>query len=409
MENLALLEKLSFERIAGSKEEYRAAMIIKEEIEKMGLNATLEPFEIEFPEEVTATFEITAPQNQSFEVTGVGMAGVTKGLEAPFYYGQDLDEISLSQMKGKIVLFNGALRYDSYKKIIQAGAVGFITFNGSVYDTEIEVEDRYLRPKLQELGKIPGVTMSIHDAQTLVRLNPTTVRLTVNAKESTRTSHNLVVTLPGDIEDEIICFSGHYDSVRHSKGVYDNATGALAVLDFLKYFSQKKPKRTLKFLWLGTEERGLIGATQYVKAHQETIDQYKLNINLDMLGVVLGTDIACVTGEEAITHYIDFVAKELNFAIKTSTGVYPSDSTPFADGGVPAITFARGAVVGGAQIHSKKDVIDFISVESFNQTVEFIQAFASRVIEAEVCPIPSTMPKKMLEELDDYLLRKIAE
>jgi len=409
LENLALLEKLSFERIAGSKEEYRAAMIIKEEIEKMGLNATLEPFEIEFPEEVTATFEITAPQNQSFEVTGVGMAGVTKDLEAPFYYGQDLDEISLSQMKGKIVLFNGALRYDSYKKIIQAGAVGFITFNGSVYDAEIEVEDRYLRPKLQELGKIPGVTMSIHDAQTLVRLNPTTVRLTVNAKESTRTSHNLVVTLPGDIEDEIICFSGHYDSVRHSKGVYDNATGALAVLDFLKYFSQKKPKRTLKFLWLGTEERGLIGATQYVKAHQETIDQYKLNINLDMLGVVLGKDIACVTGEEAITHYIDFVAKELNFAIKTSTGVYPSDSTPFADGGVPAITFARGAVVGGAQIHSNKDVIDFISVESFNQTVEFIQAFASRVIEAEVCPIPSTMPKKILEELDDYLLRKIAE
>ena len=54
-------------------------------------------------------------------------------------------------------------------------------------------------------------------------------------------------------------------------------------------------------------------------------------------------------------------------------------------------------------------MIDFISVESFNQTVEFIQAFASRVIEAEVCPIPSTMPKKMLEELDDYLLRKIAE
>ena len=409
MENLALLEKLSFERIAGSKEEYRAAMIIKEEIEKMGLNATLEPFEIEFPEEVTATFEVTAPQNQSFEITGVGMTGVTKGLEAPSYYGQDLDEISLSQMKGKIVLFNGALRYDSYKKIIQAGAVGFITFNGSVYDAEIEVEDRYLRPKLQELGKIPGVTMSIHDAQTLVRLNPTTVRLTVNAKESTRTSHNLVVTLPGDIEDEIICFSGHYDSVRHSKGVYDNATGALAVLDFLKYFSQKKPKRTLKFLWLGTEERGLIGATQYVKTHQETIDQYKLNINLDMLGVVLGKDIACVTGEEAITHYIDFVAKELNFAIKTSTGVYPSDSTPFADGGVPAITFARGAVVGGAQIHSKKDVIDFISVESFNQTVEFIQAFASRVIEAEVCPIPSTMPKKMLEELDDYLMRKIAE
>lgn len=409
MENLALLEKLSFERVAGSKEEYQAAMIIKEEIEKLGLSAELEPFEIEFPEEVTATFEVTEPVKQSFTVTGVGMAGVTEGLEADFFYGDDLDEISLSQMKGKIVLFNGGVRYDAYKKIVKAGAVGFITFNGSVYDEEIELEERFLRPKLQELGKLPGVTMSIHDAEALVRLDPKKVKLTVSGKESTRTSHNLVVTLPGEIEDEIICFSGHYDSVRHSKGVYDNATGALAILDFLKHFSQNKPKRTLKFIWCGTEERGLIGATAYVKAHQETIENYKLNINLDMLGVVLGKDIACVTGEEAVTHYIDFVAKELNFPIRTTTGVYPSDSTPFADGGVPAITFARGAAGGGAEIHSKKDVIDFISVESFNKTVDFIISFASRVIESEIFPIPGSMPEKMKEELDKYLLRKIEE
>lgn len=409
LKNLALLEKLSFERVAGSKEEYQAAMIIKEEIEKLGLTAEIEPFEIEFPEEVTATFEITEPVKQSFTVTGVGMAGVTDGLEAEFFYGDDLDEISLSQMKGKIVLFNGSVRYDAYKKIVKAGAVGFITFNGSVYDEEIELEERFLRPKLQELGKLPGVTMSIHDAEALVRLDPKKVKMAVSGKESTRTSHNLVVTLPGEIEDEIICFSGHYDSVRHSKGVYDNATGALAILDFLAHFSQNKPKRTLKFIWCGTEERGLIGAAAYVKAHEESIEKYKLNINLDMLGVVLGKDVACVTGEEAVTHYIDFVAKELNFPIRTTTGVYPSDSTPFADGGVPAITFARGAAGGGAEIHSKKDVIDFISVESFNKTVDFIISFATRVIEAEIFPIPATMPEKMKEELDKYLLRKIED
>ncbi|MHC5267693.1 M28 family peptidase [Enterococcus sp. LJL98] len=409
MENLALLEKLSFERVAGSKEEYRAAMIMKEEIEKLGLTAELEPFEIEFPEEVTATFEVTQPVKQSFTVTGVGMAGVTDGLEADFFYGDDLDDISLSQMKGKIVLFNGGLRYAAYKKIVAAGAVGFVTFNGSLYDETVDLEERFLRPKLQELGKLPGVTMSIHDAEALVRLKPEKVKLTVHGKECTRTSHNLVVTLPGEIEDEIICFSGHYDSVRHSNGVYDNATGAVAILDFLKHFSQTKPKRTLKFIWCGTEERGLLGATAYVKAHEEKLEDYKLNINLDMLGVVLGKDIACVTGEEAVTHYIDFVAKELNFAIKTSTGVYPSDSTPFADGGIPAITFARGAAGGGAEIHSKKDVIDFISVESFNQTVDFIIAFATRVIEAEVFPIPRKMPEKMKEALDKYLLRKIED
>lgn len=406
MENLELLKKISFERVAGSKEEYQAAMIIKEEIEKLGLEAEIEPFEIEFPEEVTATFEILEPVAQSFEVTGVGLAGVTEGLEGEFIYIDDLNAISLAKAKGKIALFNGGLTFANYKKIVDAGVIGFITFNGSVYDETIDIDERYLRPKLQELGKLPGVNMSIHDAETLVRLNPQKVKLAVSGKVSTRTSHNLVVTLPGEIEDEVICFSGHYDSVRHSKGVYDNATGSLAILDFLKHFSQTKPKRTLKFLWCGTEERGLIGSTAYVAAHQEEMPQYKLNINLDMLGVVLGKDIASVTGEEAITHYIDFVAKELGFGIQTSTGVYPSDSTPFADGGVPAITFARGAAPGGATIHSKKDVIDFISVESFNKTVDFIINFAERIIGADVFPIPTTMPEKMKEELDKYLLRK---
>lgn len=406
MENLELLKKISFERVAGSKEEYQAAMIIKEEIEKLGLEAEIEPFEIEFPEEVTATFEILEPVAQSFEVTGVGLAGVTEGLEGEFIYIDDLNAISLAKAKGKIALFNGGLTFANYKKIVDAGVIGFITFNGSVYDETIDIDERYLRPKLQELGKLPGVNMSIHDAETLVRLNPQKVKLAVSGKVSTRTSHNLVVTLPGEIEDEVICFSGHYDSVRHSKGVYDNATGSLAILDFLKHFSQTKPKRTLKFLWCGTEERGLVGSTAYVAAHQEEMTQYKLNINLDMLGVVLGKDIASVTGEEAITHYIDFVAKELGFGIQTSTGVYPSDSTPFADGGVPAITFARGAAVGGATIHSKKDVIDFISVENFNKSVDFIIAFAERIISADVFPIPTTIPEKMKEELDKYLLRK---
>ena len=408
MENLDLLTALGFERIAGSKEEVKARHIIQEEVEKLGLSATVEPFEIAFPADVQATLTV-GETNQSFQVTGVGMAGVTDGLEAPFIYADDLDAIHVTQLKDKIVLFNGGLRYVNYKKIIEAGAVGFITFNGSVYDETVEIEERYLRPKLQELGKIPGVTMSINDAEALVRLNPKTVNLTVTGKEITRTSHNLVVTIPGEIREEVICFSAHYDSVRHSKGIYDNATGVVAVLDFLKHFSQNKPKRTLKFIWCGTEERGLLGSAAYVKAHEEELKDYKLNINIDMLGVVLGNDIACVTGDESIKHAIDFVAKEVGFGLKTSDGVYPSDSTSFADGGVPAITFARSAAPGGAAIHSKKDVIDFISVEAFNRSVDFIITFATRLIEANTFPIPQTMPKKILEELDKYLLRTIEE
>jgi hypothetical protein len=46
-----------------------------------------------------------------------------------------------------------------------------------------------------------------------------------------------------------------------------------------------------------------------------------------------------------------------------------------------------------------------LSIPSFNQSVAFIIAFATRIIEAKVIPIPSTMPKDMREELDEYLAR----
>jgi hypothetical protein len=125
-----------------------------------------------------------------------------------------------------------------------------------------------------------------------------------------------------------------------------------------------------------------------------------------MIGAVLGHDVACATATEAVIHYVDFVANELGHGIKISQGVYPSDSTPFADGGVPALTFARGAAPGGPVIHSKKDVVDFLSIDSFNKSVAFIIAFASRIIDAKVMPIPQEISEKMKEELDIYLLRK---
>jgi hypothetical protein len=57
-------------------------------------------------------------------------------------------------------------------------------------------------------------------------------------------------------------------------------------------------------------------------------------------------------------------------------------------------------------IHSKKDVVDFLSIDSFNKSVAFIIAFASRIIDAKVMPIPQEISEKMKEELDIYLLRK---
>ena len=103
------------------------------------------------------------------------------------------------------------------------------------------------------------------------------------------------------------------------------------------------------------------------------------------------------------------MGKELGFEIASKQGVYSSDSTPFADNGVPAISFARLAPRGGLEIHSRKDVIDFLDEKTFYKTCEFVNYFASRVVNSVVFPIPKEIPDEMKKELDIYLGRKERE
>ena len=216
----------------------------------------------------------------------------------------------------------------------------------------------------------------------------------------------MITTLEGKRENEIILIVAHYDSVKYSKGIYDNATGVLSALNLLEYLSKKELERTVKFVFCGSEERGLLGSKAYVIAHKNQMKKYKLAINIDMIGVSLGKDIAQVTGDESVVQYLDFIANEEGFSLHTTQGIYPGDASAFADAGVPAITFTRKAVLGGAVIHSRKDILDLIDTKAFQKTTCFIQEFTNRVVNAKALPIEQTIPKRIQEALDVYFLRK---
>lgn len=220
------------------------------------------------------------------------------------------------------------------------------------------------------------------------------------------TSHNVVATIPGTTKKhEIVCFTAHYDSVPFSTGAYDNGTGSATILEALAYFSKVRPTRTLKFIWCGSEEMGLLGSKAYTEAHKEELSAYKLCINIDMTGVVIGKDFACCTSEKSLVHYINYMGKEVGFPIVAKQGVYSSDSTPFADHGVPAISFARLSPKGGAEIHSRKDVLDFLSADIYYKTCEFVISFAQRMLDSIYFPVEQTIPEEMKKELDTYLGR----
>lgn len=401
------LKKLSFERIGGSSKEKEAANMIKAEIEKLGLEAKIETFEVDFP--LIKEAKLVTSNSKEYKVTGYGMTGntLTNGLTKQFKYIQEGYDVDLEDVKDKIVLTHQRFTVKLYEKLVNKQVAGIIVFSGSIYDNE-ETSDlgiNILREINYSKGKIPAVTLRAIDAHNLILENPNEITLTLIQEENKAISQNVITEIKGE-KDETIVFTAHYDSVVFSSGAYDNGTGTTTLLQLIDYYKNQKPKRTLKFIFTGSEEKGLLGSKAFVKEHKEELENYKLCINVDMIGAVLGYDIACCTSEMSLVNYIDYLGKEVGFAIKPYQGVYSSDSTPFADNNVPAISFARLAPIGGLTIHTRKDVIDYLDEKNYFETINFIITFADKMINSYSFPIPKTIPDNMKLELDYYLFRK---
>jgi hypothetical protein len=120
----------------------------------------------------------------------------------------------------------------------------------------------------------------------------------------------------------------------------------------------------------------------------------------------MGKFIVCVTGEEKLVHYITYMGSELGFPVSGRQEVYSSDSTPFADKGVPALSFARLAPGPTGTIHNSYDTIALMSGRQMEEDVAFIAAFTQRMADACRCPVGRTIPDNMKDKLDIYLTRK---
>ena len=103
------------------------------------------------------------------------------------------------------------------------------------------------------------------------------------------------------------------------------------------------------------------------------------------------------------------MAAEEGFGISVSQKVYSSDSTPFADKGVPALSFARIAPNNTATIHNRYDTLEVMSAQQMADDMEFIRNFVERMANAKRCPVARVIPDNMKDKLDIYLLRKRGE
>ena len=391
----------AYVRTGGSPEELKCAQYLVGKCAEMGLHADLEAFEVEMASIETARLVV---DGEEIPCKGYLCAGSGE-VEAPFLYLPNTDACSLSQCRGKIVMVDGYLGYWIYQDLLENGAVGFITYDGNANYTDEDIDQRELRSYVSKGNKLPGVNINAKAAIRLIRQGVSSVKITLKQEETRGQSHNVVLDLPGEVPETVV-LTAHYDSTSLSQGAYDNMSGSVGLLGIAEYFAAHPHRYSLRFIWCGSEERGLLGSKAYCAAHEEELNRIVLNINLDMIGSIMGKFIACCTSEEKLVHYISYMASELGFGIDARQDVYSSDSTPFADKGIPAVSFARIAPQNTATIHNSYDTIALMMGEHMVKDIEFITAFTARMACAAYCPVAREMPGNMKEKLDIYLSRK---
>ena len=399
---MKIFEDTAYVRMGGSMEELRAAEYIKDCCAAMGLNATIESFDVDM-----ATIHEAKLFADGVEVTCKGYLNAGSAtVEAPFYYLRATDKQSLSHCRGKIVMIDGYLGFGIYQDILENGALGYITYDGHVNYADNDIDQRELRAFVAQGNKLPGVNINAKDAVELIRKGVTTAKIVLKQHEYVGKSRNVVLDLPGQVP-EYIALTAHYDSTSLSQGAYDNMSGAAGLLGIAEHFARIPHRYGLRFIWCGSEERGLLGSKAYC-ASEENIKDCVLNINLDMIGCIMGKFISCVTAEEKLVSYIEYFSAEQGFPISVKQDIYSSDSTPFADKGVPALSFARIAPHNTATIHNSYDTMALMKGEQMVEDMEFITAFTARMANAKFFPVARVIPDNMKEKLDTYLCRKRA-
>jgi len=391
----------AYVRTGGSDAELKCAEYLIACCAEMGLEAHLEEFDVSMATMKNAVLEA---DGEKIPCKGYLCSGNAQ-LEAPLYYMPHADRQAWNEAKGKVVLLDGGLGYWMFQDLLAKGVAGFITYDGNANYVDEDIDQKELRSYISQGNKLPGVNINAKSAIQLVNKEVKTVKITLEQDEYTGKSRNVVMDLPGESEETIV-FTAHYDSTSLSQGAYDNMSGCIGLLALAEYFKDHPHRRSMRFIFCGSEERGLLGSKAYTAAHEQELAPIVLNINLDMIGSIMGRFIACCTSEVDLVHYINYFGMEKGFIVSTSQDVYSSDSTPFADKGIPAVSFARSAPGNTATIHNSYDTVAVLKAEHMVKDIEFITAFTDRMANAVMLPVKREMPDNMKDKLDRYLCRK---
>ncbi len=400
----AILKELSFERIAGSAGERRAARIIEGHLRDLGIKYKVEPFTLQGFDTGTASVSCGGTKFPAHPF------GLTKNhdIAGELAFVEDGEVVTKNKgaYRGKVVLTYTYTRPLSLM-LKSAGIKALIAIGQPLR----EAPSWSYRQKTFSQGYVPSVTVTYEDGIRLSRLDGKPVRISIRQASGRRVAHNIVADITGSRPDDNLTIAcGHYDGVARSPGSSDNAGGTVALIKLAEHFRRNRPRRDLRIIFFSGEELGLRGSFSYVKKHRaEVRKRAGLVVNLDVAGDELGTNSMIVLGSNRLLGFADGVTRELGRPFRAALDIYSSDCMPFAAHEVPSVNLSRWGGKPSCFIHTPGDGVGGTSERGLAPVIDAAQNLLSRVLNAGIYPVDREIDKTLREKIERYLYGSLVE
>jgi len=265
------------------------------------------------------------------------------------------------------------------------------TFNAWIKKSKTNLNT--LKEELTQSAEVPSLKLSKYGFD-----------LKVDANQEVVIAENVLGFLEGtDKKEEVIVVTAHYDHLGVRDGVVfngadDDGTGTVALIEIAEAFMKAteagiRPRRSILFMPVSGEEKGLLGSRYYSDHPIYPIANTVCNLNVDMIGrtddrheksnyiYVIGSDMLSTDLHQANEKANQALAEvDLDYTYNTKDDpnryYYRSDHYNFARLNVPCIFYFSGV---HADYHKATDTIEKIDFKKAAEVSRLIFATAWEV------------------------------
>ena len=317
-----------------------------------------------------------------------------KGAKIVFVVNPDPADFTELRSQFKGFLSGGSLSVENPKtKVSKSGGTFFVS---------TDVATKILNTTLDKLIKAADADLK---KAPLKKLKPGSVTYKTSMDVKVLKSENVLGFLEGtDKKDEIVIITSHYDHIGISKsgegdrinnGADDDGSGTVSVMQIAKAFAQAKkegkgPRRSILFMTVTGEEKGLLGSDYYTQHPIFPLDKTVVDLNIDMVGrrdpehkdsapyvYVIGSDklsaelhtLSEATNKATTNLIFDYTYNSEGHPERI---YYRSDHWNFAKNNIPIIFYFDGIHADYHKPSDEVDKIEFDLLAKRAQTVFFV-------------------------------------